>query len=78
MILDSFHCARNMPDDRGQLKVVATGYANSGANSFKMRVGISSGPRALKLPRLSSFLKTNPSGQRGTCTWDLRITSPVP
>lgn len=73
MILGSFHCAGNMPDDRGQLKMVATGCANSGVNSFKMRVGIPSGPGALKVPRLSSFLKTNPSGQSGT---DLNLGPP--
>ena len=58
VVLESFHAVGKVPADKEVLNITVMGSANSGAYSFQMRVGIASGPEALKGLMASSFLHT--------------------
>ena len=47
VMLESFHCFGNTPDETEGLKTNATGSTSSGANPLRRRAGIPSGPGVL-------------------------------
>ena len=57
--IESFHAVGKVPDAIEVLNISVIGSASSGAYSFQIRVGIPSGPGALRVLMASSFLQTS-------------------
>ena len=70
VMLASFHCIGNIPDDSGRLKMLVTGSARSGANSFRRRAGTPSGPGDLKVHKPNIILRTAVVDMIGGCSGD--------
>ena len=60
--LESFHAVGKVPDAIEVLNISVIGSASSGAYSFQIRVGIPSGPGALKALSLFALILKNPDG----------------
>ena len=73
--LESFHAVGKEPDAIEVLNIRVIGSASSAAYSFQIRVGIPSGPGALKALMASSFLYSYFHIQEHICVSHIRDAS---